>query len=174
MDFKSLTTFIGSAAIMLSASISYAGDTGIGTINPANNACGFLESVGLKSQGWGVLAGGDYGCPSNMKEFGSASGSFERNDIRYYVISANGKSLTELKIFVNVNNSKDYASARKELLNAANVLMRNLGVESLPSQLSSAINTSSSKSLKINGMDVSLVKMPWGNSGNYSIKLVIN
>lgn len=157
---------------MAKTNLSIAGGTGLNKILPPQKACSFLQAKGLTSEGWGELGGGEYGCPSVQKEFGIDTKTFYRNDIRYYVTSTNGK-LSELKLFVNVNNPKDHTSAKKELLSTTQELLSNIGIKSIPAELTKGINDLQNTELSANGLNFYLVKMPWGTQGQFSIKLAI-
>lgn len=162
-----LPQLIGIAGI----NYSIASDSALSKIEP-KTTCSFLQKRGLESQGWGELAGGEYGCPSETKEFGMESEIFHRNDITYYVSSTNGE-LTELKLMVNVNNPKDISSAKQELLVATQELLSKLGVKVIPNELLKGISNVQNADVSVNGLNFNLVKMPWGTQGQFSIKLVV-
>lgn len=161
------SVFGGLFLALVCASVSAAG---ISNIDP-KSTCGWMAGQGLKSQGWGELGGGDFGCPSITKEFGPASASLEKSDITYYVISSGGV-LSELKIFLNVNNPGAARVAGKELLGSVDVLLEKLGVKT-PAELRSAIEKSESYSYSDAGFSFRLVKMSWGNAGQYSYKFIV-
>ena len=139
------------------------------TIEP-KSACSFLEIAGLKSQGWGELGSGDYGCPSEKKEFGPASALGERNDITYYVSSADGK-LEQLKLIVNINNPKAAAQAKNELKKATKELLGKLGIKEVPKSIVTGINEASDATAEVEGIKFKVSKMSWGgNTEQFSLK----
>ncbi len=50
---------------------------------------------------------------------------------------------------------------------------RKLGIKGVPNELAEGINNTKNAEVSVNGINFSIVKMPWGTKGQFSIKLVV-
>lgn len=140
----------------------------------AKTSCDYLKNLGFRSQGWGQLVEGDYGCPSEEKLLGKVSATNLQNDIRYYVVSKDGTHLSELKIFLNISDLEQSTAATQTMVKATNTLLGKLGLKNVSAEIKNAILAGQSTQLEKQGFRITVSKTLWENNRNYTLIMLIN
>lgn len=146
-----------------SASIAHAE---LKTTSPTD-VCDILNKSGLSTKGWKDNYG--YGCNSPYKELGS--GYPLANNLAYYA-DGSVDSVTQVKLVVNINNKASAKVAHKALLDASEILSKNLSGESLPKSLINAIINGKSASHNVGKTVVDIVRVDWPTGKGYEVKVI--
>src|SRR5215203_5627210 len=130
-------------------------------------ACNLLRDTGLGGRNWRNDYDDVYGCSSPYKDIGS--GYPLTNNLAYYV-DGKAKTVSQLKLVLNINVRAQAQSAHTELLRAADLLTKKaLGAE-LPSSIRTAITVGKSASAKVVGASVKVTRLNWPTGRGYEIQ----
>lgn len=132
--------------------------------------CSYMHDFGLVTRGWKNYYESVFGCSSPYKELGV--GFPLANNLAYYA-EGNKEAVTQLRLVLNVNNSKTANAAHEELLKAAEALSIKATGENLPQPLKDAIKSGKKATAKVGSVSVEVMRENWPSNKGYEIKVII-
>ncbi|MBX3517936.1 MAG: hypothetical protein KF815_13465 [Rhodospirillales bacterium] len=159
-------------AILLIAFALVVSNTARAELKPAEPTvlCSYMQDVGFVTRGWKNYYENAFGCSSPYKELGT--GFPLANNLAYYA-EGNKETVTQLKLVLNVNNSKTANAAHEELLKASEALSIKATGANLPQPLKDAIKSGKKATAKIGSASMEVVRENWPSNKGYEIKVII-
>lgn len=139
--------------------------------NP-DRACQFLVSVDLKTSAYRYIEGFGYTCISdyvNIDYFGLSNASY--NNISYYVMG-DEKSVSQLKLMLNVNDISKQNAAHNHLKNVASLLTLNAVMEVLPQEVEAAILNGESMTIKVGNARINITTESYSKE-KYAVNFIL-
>lgn len=135
-------------------------------VKTPDQACTQLNEIGLKTGGWNQ----EFGCFSSYKQIGS--GSPLANNLAIYY-EGNNSIITIAYLVLNINDKPTSMAAHKELLKAAEILIKKQAGTPFSKQLSDAITNGINASEKIGNAQVEVERSDWPTGRGYEVKVSV-
>ncbi len=135
-------------------------------VKTPDQACSQLNEIGLKTGSWNQ----EFGCFSSYKQIGS--GSPLANNLAIYY-EGNSSMITIAYLMLNINDKPTAATAHKELLKAAEVLIKKQAGKPLTKKLSDAIANGVNASEKIGNAQIEVERSDWPTGRGYEVKVSV-
>ncbi|HEN9572557.1 hypothetical protein ACG9XX_15100 [Acinetobacter baumannii] len=137
-----------------------------------SEACSMLNLPGMTS--WKDTMGeGTYRCISSYIDISPDPQNGENpNNLAYYV-EGTESSIKELKVVLNVNDSKYKKSAETEFIKMSESIYKEVANQELPSVLKNAIKNKTNKQTTVKNLSLDIETDKWENGAGYSQRFYI-
>lgn len=137
-----------------------------------SEACSMLNLPGMTS--WKDTMGeGTYRCISSYIDISPDPQNGENpNNLAYYV-QGTESSIKELKVVLNVNDSKYKKSAETEFIKMSESIYKEVANQELPSVLKNAIKNKTNKNITVKNLSLDIETDKWENGAGYSQRFYI-
>jgi hypothetical protein len=135
-------------------------------VKTPDQACSQLNEIGLKTGSWNQ----EFGCFSGYKQIGT--GAPLANNLAIYY-EGNSSMITMAYLMLNINDKPTATVAHKELLKAAEILIKKQAGKVLSKKLSDAIINGANASEKIANTQVEVERSDWPTGRGYEVKVSV-